>query len=172
MFIRTTTRCSVALLLAAAAACARHDANKVDTSSAAGSIAPDTTTPAAATSMAPVVTGVIVTVASKPGIGKYLADANGRALYVLDKTPSDTNAWKPVSGASAPTSTDTSIKADLFGTTTGASGAQATYSGKPLYFYSGDQAAGDVKGESHKESDATGHLLHPNGSLAGGKHKM
>jgi predicted lipoprotein with Yx(FWY)xxD motif len=172
MFTRTTTRCSVALLLTAAAACTRHNANNLDTSSAAGYVAADTTTPAAATSMAPVATGIILTVASRPGTGMYLADANGRALYVLDKTPSDTNAWKPVSGASAPTSTDTSIKADLLGTTTGASGAQATYSGKPLYFYSGDQAASDVKGDGHKESDATGHLLHPDGSLAGGKHKM
>ena len=68
--------------------------------------------------MAPIPTGIILTVASKAGTGLFLADGSGRALYVLDKTPSDTNSWKPVSGASAPTTTDTSIKAGMIGTTT------------------------------------------------------
>jgi predicted lipoprotein with Yx(FWY)xxD motif len=172
MFTRTTLRCSAALLVAAAAACTRHNGNKMDTSSAAGAIAPDTTAPAAATSMAPAATGIIVTVATRPGTGVYLADANGRALYVLDKAPSDTDDWKPVSGASAPTSTDTAVKADLLGTTTGPSGAQATYAGKPLYYYSDDEASGDVKGDGKKEDGATGHLIRPDGSLSAGKHKM
>ena len=94
--------------------------------------------------------GIILTVASKAGTGLFLADGSGRALYVLDKTPSDTNSWKPVSGASAPTTTDTSIKAGMIGTTSGANGMQATYGGKALYYYAGDAAAGDVKGDGKK----------------------
>lgn len=171
----TTARCSVALLLAVAAACSKR-ANRMDTSSAAGAIAPDTTAPAAS-AMTPVPPGVILTVASKTGTGMFIADGTGRALYILNKAPTDTNAWKPVSGATAPTSTDTAVKANMLGTTTGASGAQATYAGKPLYYYSGDSAAGDIKGEDHTEGGATGYLIHPDGTMAGGKmgkmkHKM
>jgi predicted lipoprotein with Yx(FWY)xxD motif len=171
MSIKITTRYSVALLLGFVAACSRRGANNMDTSSAAGAIAPDTTAPSA-TAMTPAPPGVILTIVTKAGMGRFLADGNGRALYVLSATPTDTNAWKPVSGASAPTTTDTSIKAGMLGTTTGASGAQATYGGKALYYYAGDQAAGDAKGEGHKDSGATGHLVHPEGAMMGGKHKM
>jgi predicted lipoprotein with Yx(FWY)xxD motif len=170
--MQSTVRYSAVLLLGLSAACSKRGANNMDTSSAAGAIAPDTTMPAASTPMAPLASGVILTVASKAGTGLFLADGSGRALYVLDKTPSDTTSWKPVSGATAPTSTDTSIKSTMIGTTTGANGTQATYGGKALYYYGGDQGAGDVKGEGHSESGATGHLLHPDGSMAGGKHKM
>jgi predicted lipoprotein with Yx(FWY)xxD motif len=176
MSIQFTARYSAVLLLGLAAACSRGNSNRYDTSSAAGAIAPDTNMPSS-TAMTPLPPGIILTVASKAGTGMFLADGSGRALYVLDAAPSDTSYWKPVSGASAPTSTDTSIKAGMIGTTTGASGMQATYSGKPLYYYSGDSAAGDVKGENKKESGTTGHLMHPDGTMAGGmahnsKHKM
>jgi predicted lipoprotein with Yx(FWY)xxD motif len=167
MTIKFTARSAAVLLLGLAAACGRKSANYRDTT-AAGSIAPDTNMPAAAP-MAALPPGVILTVASKAGTGLFLADGSGRALYVLDATPKDTSEWKPVSGATAPTSTDTSIKAGMIGTTTGPSGMQATYGGKPLYYYADDKAAGDVKGENKKESGATGHLLHPDGTMVGGK---
>ena len=170
MSIQFTARYSVVLLLGLAAACSRKNANNMDTSSAAGAIAPDTNPPAAAAPMTSLPPGIVITVASKTGTGLFLADGSGRALYILDKTPSDTNYWKPVSGASAPTTTDTSIKSSMIGTTSGANGMQATYGGKALYYYAGDSAAGDVKGEGKKESGAMGHLLHPDGSMAGGKH--
>lgn len=169
--MQNTARYSVALLLVLAAACTKKQPG-MDTSSAAGAIAPDTSAAPMATATPPTPTppGVILMTVSKPGRGMLLVDGTGRALYVLDHSPTDTNSWKPVSGATAPTTTDTAIKGSMIGTTTSPSGGmQATYSGKPLYYFAGDSAANDMKGEGKRESGATGHLIRPDGSEYGGK---
>jgi predicted lipoprotein with Yx(FWY)xxD motif len=113
--------------------------------------------------------GVLMTVEAPPGSGLVLADGSGRAVYILDGTPTDTTMWRPVGGSSAMSSTDAKVNKGLIGTTTGSSGtSQATYGGKPLYYYAGDSASTDRKGQGATASGATGHLVSPTGSAAGG----
>jgi predicted lipoprotein with Yx(FWY)xxD motif len=151
--------CSAALLLSLAVGCKKHDA-AVDTTALAPAPAVAVTT-----EVAP---GVLMTVEAGPGTGLVLADASGRSMYILDAVPSDTNTWKPVNANTAPTSTDPNVKTSLIGTTTNANGTkQATYNGKPLYYYSGDTAPNDRKGQGANAAGATGHLVSPEGNAAG-----
>ena len=132
-------------------------------------IAPDSAAPAAVVA-AEVAPGVVLSTVVTPGQSVVLADGNGRAVYVLDAPPTDTTVWKPVSGTSRPTTTDTSVKSSMLGTTTGPNGSQqATYDGKPLYYYKGDTLPNQQAGQGHRASGATGHLVTPNGDAATGK---
>jgi predicted lipoprotein with Yx(FWY)xxD motif len=136
----------------------------------------DTAAPAAAPAAAPpvavtteVAPGVLMTVEAPPGTGLVLADGAGRAVYILDGVPADTTMWRPVTGSSAMTSNDSKVNKGLIGTTTNANGTtQATYSGKPLYYYAGDSASTDRKGQGTAASGATGHLVSPSGGAASG----
>lgn len=168
MSIEFTARYSVALLLALAAGCTKHNA-RMDTSSAAGTVAPDTTPSASATTPA-LPAGIVLAVGNRAGTGLFLTDGNGRALYVLDRTPRDTTNWRPAITPAPPTSTDTSIKAGMIGTTNGPNGMQATYGGKALFYYAGDQTTADLKGDGKNVSGTTGHFIHPDGSTSAGKH--
>jgi predicted lipoprotein with Yx(FWY)xxD motif len=156
------------LALSLLVACSKH-AQQQDTTSAAGVIAPAAPAVAVTSEVAP---GVVMTVEAPPGTGLALVDGKGRAMYVLDATPTDTNTWKPVNGSTALTSTDTNVKSSLIGTTTGANGTkQATYNGKPLYYYSGDTAPNDTNGQGVKASGTTGHLVTPAGKAKKGQKK-
>jgi predicted lipoprotein with Yx(FWY)xxD motif len=163
--ILRVTRGSVLVLVVLVVACSKKDANR-DTTSSAGAIAPEPPPVAVTTEVAP---GVLMTVEAGPGTGIVLVDGAGRSMYILDSTPTDTTTWKPVNGNTAPTSTDKNVNNSLIGTTTNANGTkQATYNGKPLYYYSGDTAAGDKNGQGKTASGATGHLVNPQGNAAGG----
>ena len=113
--------------------------------------------------------GVLMTVEAPPGSELVLADGSGRAVYILDGVPSDTTMWRPVAGSSTMSSSDPKVNKGLIGTTTNANGStQATYGGKPLYYYAGDSSATDRKGQGTTASGATGHLVSPSGSAASG----
>lgn len=164
--IQRSVVCSLVLVVAVVG-CKRGN-GRTDTS-AAGVVVATPATPGApvavATEVAP---GVVLTVQADPGTGLVLVDDKGRAMYVLDTAPTDTNAWKPVTGT--PTSTDARVNNSLVGSTTMANGTkQATYNGKPLYYYSGDSASTDRKGQGMKASGATGHLVDTAGNAARSK---
>jgi predicted lipoprotein with Yx(FWY)xxD motif len=99
---------------------------------------------------------LVIGVAGSPSLGSYLTGAGGRALYVLIRdapgrtTCSGTCAteWPPLkAGAQASIAGPASAQL-AFGTLTRPDGsAQATYDGWPLYYYSGDTAAGQTKGQ-------------------------
>jgi predicted lipoprotein with Yx(FWY)xxD motif len=87
--------------------------------------------------------------------GPYLTDGSARALYTFDSdsTVSACNGqcavtWPPFTVASGETP---KLATGLTGKASTAERAdssfQAAYNGKPLYFYSGDAAAGDTKGD-------------------------
>jgi predicted lipoprotein with Yx(FWY)xxD motif len=157
-------RANQLLWLGMLVACSKRD-SAVDTSSAAGAVV-STPPVAVTTEVAP---GVLMTVEGGPGMGLVLADGAGRTVYVLDAVPSDTNTWKPVNGNATPTSADSNVKSSLIGTTTNASGnRQATYNGKPLYYYAGDSAAGQKNGQAKRASGAMGRLVTPGGTATGG----
>lgn len=150
------------LVLCLAVACSKQSTNK-DTTISAGTVAPPPV--AVTTEIAP---GVLMTVEAGPGTGLVLVDDAGRAMYILDAVPTDTNTWKPVSGNLSKVSSDPNVKSSLIGTTaTAGGGTQATYNGKPLYYYSGDAKAGDRTGQGKTASGATGHLVGPQGNAAG-----
>jgi len=109
--------------------------------------------PSAPVAPAPVAASMVV-LRQDPKLGNYLADNNGRALYVFAK---DVGGQSVCSGKCLeawpafylPTvSIGPGLDAPDFQTITRPDGAQqTTYYGWPIYYFSGDSAAGDVKGE-------------------------
>lgn len=95
----------------------------------------------------------VVKTASTP-VGKVLVDANGRTLYLFKSdtgtTPTCTGScaatW-PAATATAGTPQASGVNAAMLGTTTNAGHKQVTFDGHPLYYYSGDQAMGQVNGQ-------------------------
>jgi predicted lipoprotein with Yx(FWY)xxD motif len=88
-------------------------------------------------------------------LGEVLVDAKGRTLYVFTKDKGDQSvcsgkcaaAWPAltVTGAATP---GTGVQASLLSTSKQANGStQVTYGGKPLYYFAGDKAPGDTKGQ-------------------------
>jgi predicted lipoprotein with Yx(FWY)xxD motif len=122
--------------------------------------------------------GVELQVAAPPGAAVFLVDSKGRALYTLDTSsgkPADfkancANNFTPVAGHSTSAPSDTSVKSSMTGSISRADGSkQATYNGKPLYYYNGDQAQADAKGNGLKACGATAHLVSPSGTAASKK---
>jgi predicted lipoprotein with Yx(FWY)xxD motif len=97
-----------------------------------------------------------VSAAQDAKLGSILVDGAGRTLYALMRdTPTVSTCydqcaatWPPfVSGASS-VSAETGIAASQIGTITRQDGAkQVVYNGWPLYYFSGDKAAGEVNGQ-------------------------
>lgn len=96
-----------------------------------------------------------INVVSNSAIGTYLVDSNGMTLYY--KTSDSASQSNGVTGVilqtwpvfySASIVVPSSLNAADFGSFTRAdSSMQTTYKGWPLYHYSFDKAAGDVKGQ-------------------------
>lgn len=89
-------------------------------------------------------------------LGKVLATANGRALYLFrhDKTTKSTcygkcaTDWPPLLTKVAKPAVGTGVKASLVGTTMRRDGKrQVTYRGHPLYRFFLDKQAGQLKGQ-------------------------
>jgi len=95
-----------------------------------------------------------VNVATSPTLGQYLTDGSGRALYW---TTGDSPGTSNVSGAvltiwpvfySSSISVPSSLNASDFSYITRTDGSmQTTYKDWPLYYYVGDTAPGDTKGQ-------------------------
>jgi predicted lipoprotein with Yx(FWY)xxD motif len=105
---------------------------------------------APATSTTGSVSGNIITTMSGPK-GSYLVGSNGMTLYVFDN---DTKGVSTCTGSCAgiwPAYTTSSVPAQLpTGITTAVAtngSMQFVYKGRPLYYYSGDQAVGDMNGD-------------------------
>jgi predicted lipoprotein with Yx(FWY)xxD motif len=170
---KVTGRSSAIMILAIAAGC-RKTAPAADTAVAV--IATDSG--AAVAVAVPVDSSVALEVATKPGTGVFLTDANGRAVYVLDDgsgtqiacTGPCATEFVAVPGTAMAAPGATGVNASLAGGTTGANGSkQATYNGKSLYYYNGDTAKGDTKGQGAKAGGATGSLVSPQGTEIHGK---
>jgi len=117
---------------------------------------------------------VALQVAAPPGAKVVLTDDTGRAVYVLDAacTGDCLTQFTPVPGHSTVKIGDTTVRANLTGTATGANGSkQATYNGQPLYYYNGDTAPGDRKGAGKKVGGATASLVSPSGGKVSGTGK-
>jgi predicted lipoprotein with Yx(FWY)xxD motif len=106
----------------------------------------------------PTSSGAATIEVSSTSLGKVLTDGSGRTLYLFTHDSGGTSAcdggclsvWPPLTGtAKAGSGADGS----LLGTITRSDGSvQVTYAGHPLYYYSGDQGAGDVNGQEIQDS--------------------
>ena len=88
-------------------------------------------------------------------LGAILVDSNGMTLYYfLNDTPGASNCsgncavlWPSFLTNGTPTTTDTAVTGALGVFTRTDGSQQVTYAGSPLYYYSGDKAAGDANGQ-------------------------
>jgi predicted lipoprotein with Yx(FWY)xxD motif len=104
---------------------------------------------------APAAAGPTVGTASS-GLGTFLTGADGRTLYTFAKDSANTSRctsscadnWPAFTlAAGQQPQTGAGVTGQL-GTLTRADGAiQATYGGRPLYYFKGDAKAGDTKGQ-------------------------
>ena len=183
-------RCCPAILVVASAACASRGSTTNVTST--GNVARDTAVARRDTAMssmrrdtaasamrrdtavampaAPTSAAVELAVADAPGVGAYVTDATGRAVYIIEAPDSATftcggacaTEFDPVVGQARIATGATGIDASRLGTRPLADGRQqVTYNGKPLFFSRADATKGDTKGQGTK-SYGTARLLTPN----------
>ena len=109
-------------------------------------------------------------------LGKILVDGRGRTLYLFeaDKGPSSTcdgacaSAWPPLTTKRKPTA-GPGVSASKLGTTKRVDGTtEVTYSGHPLYTYSGDSAPGQTTGQGSQAFGAEWYVLSADGSTVEG----
>ena len=115
--------------------------------------------------------GAEVTVSEKEPFGKYLTDAEGKSLYLfeadgkLNSTCYDAcaQAWPPLVTEGEPTAGEGVDKGLLaaFERTDGST--QVAYNGRPLYYFSRDESAGDTKGQDIKGFGAEWYLISTEG---------
>lgn len=120
-----------------------------DTATSTASTSVDQTS---APSEAPAAPSVVVATTS---LGDVLVDEDGATLYLFTPDGGDTptcddacaEVWPPVTVDGSPVAGD-GADPGLVGTVERSDGSvQLTYAGHPLYRYSQDEAAGDVKGQ-------------------------
>ncbi len=104
---------------------------------------------------APASSNVALEVTSNATLGKFIADGQGRTLYVFLKDTMNTSncsggcaqTWPPLISQGQPT-VGNGLNAGLLGTTQRKDGSmQVTYNGHPLYHYAPDQKPGDTNGQ-------------------------
>ncbi len=104
---------------------------------------------------APSAGGVLIKVAQKEGLGTFLVDSQGRALYLfLADTPTRSactggcaKKWPPLLTSGMPQASE-GVDASKLGTLVRDDGTtQVTYNGHPLYYFADDNQAGDTKGQ-------------------------
>src|SRR5688572_25039791 len=125
------------------------DAKAADAADAAAASAAPGATPAEAGAIS------AITVATTDGIGTYLVDSVGRSLYVLDKDLGASECYDTCSQTWPAFVVPTEETGGILPPVQAALVArherrdralQYTYSGRPLYLYTGDVAAGQHKG--------------------------
>jgi predicted lipoprotein with Yx(FWY)xxD motif len=103
----------------------------------------------------PVQTAATVKPTTLAQFGAYVTDISGRSLYTFTRDAVNTTnctggcpqTWPPALTVDAPKA-DVGVDATKLGTITRPEGGkQVTYNGWPLYYFSGDVKAGDLKGQ-------------------------
>ena len=156
----------------AASACSSSLSSNGTTAAPAASSAtaqPDSPTASASSSMA----ATTIDLQSTTGIdGKFLADGQGRALYLFEADKGSTStcagacaaAWPPVTASAMPMAGG-GVSQSLLGTTKRADGTeQLTYNGHPLYYFSADTGSGMAKGQGVKAFGADWYVVNAKGS--------
>ena len=118
-------------------------------------------------------TGRATVKAATSRFGQILFDGRGFVLYGFTRDPRGRSvcsgacaqAWPPYIVASKPAA-GAGVNAKLLGTTRRADGKlQATYAGKPLYYYVGDRKPGQILCQNVQEFGGLWLVVRPNGLL-------
>jgi predicted lipoprotein with Yx(FWY)xxD motif len=159
--------CTVAL-----SGCKQYDSPTTQTSPPDSTAQPAATAPGAVPDQ-PNRTGADLGVAKSADHGKYLVDATGQTLYVLEKDSKGASScydacstqWPPLlSPQGTPKALDPAIKAGAIVDIQRTDGSvQVTYQGHPLYHYSKDLAAGQINGQGVKDQFGEWYLVAPSG---------
>ena len=105
--------------------------------------------------------------------GQILFDGRGFALYAFTRDPRGRSvcsgacaaAWPPYIVRNAPRA-GAGVKRSLLGTTRRADGRfQVTYAGRPLYYYVGDRAPGQILCQNVREFGGLWLVVRPSGAL-------
>lgn len=112
------------------------------------------TAPAGSGSAGPSSAGIDVTV-SHTSAGDALAGAGGMTLYTFKADTGGTSTcnagcvdtWPPFLGDGSQVSAGDGVSGSFATTTRDDGTKQVTHGGQPLYYFSGDKAAGDANGE-------------------------
>ena len=158
------------IALAATACSSSSSSNGTAAAPAASSATTQPSSPAAASSGTAATT---IDLQSASGIdGKFLADGQGRALYLFEADKSSTStcagacaaAWPPVTASAMPMAGG-GVSQSLLGTTKRADGTeQLTYNGHPLYYFAADTGSGMAKGQGTKAFGAGWYVVDAKGS--------
>jgi predicted lipoprotein with Yx(FWY)xxD motif len=105
-------------------------------------------------------------------LGTFLTDGSGRTLYLFAADHGGTSsctggcasAWPPLTTTGKPTAGG-QVRTALLGTTgRGGGSPQVTYAGHPLYYFAGDSASGDTKGQGLNGFGAKWWVVSPAGT--------
>jgi predicted lipoprotein with Yx(FWY)xxD motif len=110
---------------------------------------------------------VTVKAVSSP-LGTILVDQDGKTLYLFEADSMNKSncsggclALWPAVMADGKATAGSGVSAGMIGTATGSS--QVTYAGHPLYWFSGDTAAGDTNGEGLTDFGGAWYAVSPAG---------
>lgn len=116
---------------------------------------------------------VALRVVETPQHGMHLADADGRALYLLKADAENASschdacaeAWPPFLASDGnPPAMGPAVQESLIGTVKRQLGAmQVTYNGHPLYYYAKDREPGDAHGQDVTDEWGEWYLVTPEG---------
>ena len=166
--IRIACLATIATLLLG---CARKDSTSDSTVATSSVDSAVVATPAASSSPAATAPAGALGTAHSTSLGRYLADANGRSVYVFMKDKKNVStcadacaaAWPPFAASSA-VSTDSSMKSAMVGTITRSDNrSQTSYNGMPLYYYEDDKQPGDIEGQGKNEFGGLWYVVSPSG---------
>jgi predicted lipoprotein with Yx(FWY)xxD motif len=162
--------CAAGIALAATA-CSSGASPGSTAAPAASSAEPGS--PAAAATGSPGMAAMTIDLRSVSGIpGQFLADGDGRTLYVFEADKSSTStctgacaaAWPPVTASAVPMAGG-GVSQSLLGTTKRTDGTdQVTYHGHPLYYFAADTGSGMAKGQGSTAFGAGWYVLNAKGS--------
>lgn len=104
-------------------------------------------------------------------LGRYLADGSGRALYLFGSDTSSTSScsgacaalWPPLTAKGPVSAIDGATSGDLATIARPDGTKQVTYAGHPLYYFAGDNGAGQTNGQGVNEFGALWWLVAPSG---------
>ena len=109
-------------------------------------------------------------------VGKILVDGSGRTLYLFQKDQPNQSAcagacisaW-PVDQSNATPKAGSGVTASMLGTIKRGDGTtQVSYNQHPLYYYSGDSAAGQLNGQGLDAFGALWYVVAPSGGAVTG----
>jgi predicted lipoprotein with Yx(FWY)xxD motif len=141
------------IALAACAPAATPAPTAVPPTAVPPTMVPPTAVPPTA---APAAGPVTLQIVQNATLGKFLADGDGRTLYMFTKDTKDTSncydkcatAWPPLLSSGQPTLKD-GVDTTLVGSTQRKDGStQLTYNHWPLYYWASDQKPGDTTGQA------------------------